>query len=293
MIARLFPFAVAAVLAVPLAASAQTPPVPQPGPTTVANPNGATTLPPNGSQRAPASYGDPGNDAVAAPKLGPQQKLGQAINRTVHYVAGDIIAPPIVYDAYAPGAKGLNGRSYAGRAVFEVPLGSYDVYVAASARKWVYPTHAGAVTGIGPQGSAIVPSFTGIGYDQDVRAGIKVTGPRVYGAVSYLTRGGNTEPRQHGVGYGVEKLADVDQLFSLYGNVFYYPNVGGRYSLDGVGDYGVSYRELRYTIGVTLRPSGSPVFLDAGYLGDRSKVRTDAPVGFNHQGPYLGLGVRF
>lgn len=112
---------------------------------------------------------------------------------------------------------GLNGRSYAGRAVFALPLGAYEVYVAASARTWVYPAHAGAVIGIGRQGSAVVPSFAGIDCDEDVRAGIRVTGPRVYGAVSYLTRGGNMEPHERGVGCGVEKLADVDQPFSLYG----------------------------------------------------------------------------
>ncbi len=126
-----------------------------------------------------------------------------------------------------------------------------------------------------------------------MRAGIKVTGPRIYGAVSYLTRGSNFEPRQHGVGYGIEKLADVDQNFSLHGSVFFYPNVSGLYTLGGAGSYGLSYREVRYLIGASIEPNHSPLFLDAGFLGDRSNVRTDAPVGFNHQGPYIGLGVHF
>jgi len=263
-------------------------------PSTVQGPGGPTTLPSPGSLPAPAPYPDPANNDTQSPPLGPQQKLGRALNRTVHYIAGDIIAPPIVYDAFSTGEKGFDGRSYAGRAVFELPLGQYDVYVGADARKWVYPTTAGFVTGIGMAGRGPLPSFAATDYDEDVRAGIKVAGPRLYGAVSYLLRGTtNDEPRVRGIGYGIEKLADVDQNFSLHGSVFYYPNVGGPYALAGAGSYGLSYRVVRYLIGASIQPNHSPVFLDAGFLGDKSTVRTDAPVGFNHQGPYVGLGIQF
>ncbi|MEA2720789.1 MAG: hypothetical protein QOJ39_2653 [Candidatus Eremiobacteraeota bacterium] len=305
MIARLVPFALAAFIAATGAASAQSTKQPQtppnPGaaeaqPSTVRGPGGYTTEPAPQQGTAPATYGtDPnsGNDFTASPKLGPQQNLGQRINHTVHYVAGDYIAPPLIYNAFAGPAKGDNYRSYAVRAAFEVPLGQYDVYVGGEGRKYQYSTRTGLVTGIGPQGIGFVPSFTAVDYDYDVRAGLKVTGPRVYGAVSYLTRGSNFEPRQHGIGYGIEKLADVDQNFSLHGNVFFYPNVNGQYSVGGAGSRGVSYREVRYTIGASIQPNHSPLFLDAGFLGDRSNVRTDAPVGFNHQGPYVGVGIHF
>ncbi len=267
-------------------------------PSTVKGPGGYTTEGASQSQSAPATYGgDPnasGNDFTSSPPLGPQKNLGQRLNRTVHYVAGDYIAPPIVYDNYAPGTKGNDYRSYAGRAVFELPLGQYDVYVGGEARTYSYDTQAGLTTGIGLQGRGFVPSFTAVDYDYDVRAGLKVTGPRLFGAVSYLTRGSNFEPREHGLGYGIEKLADVDQNFSLHGNVFFYPNVSGQYSVGGIGgNFGVSYREVRYLIGASIQPNHSPVFLDVGFLGDRSHPRTDAPVGFNHQGPYAGLGIHF
>jgi hypothetical protein len=307
MNARLSFLALAAAVALPAfvatgataRAQPQTPPNPgaaEAQPSTVIGPGGATTLPAPGSQPAPAPYGsDPasGNAFTASPPLGPQQNLGQRINRTVHYVAGDYIAPPLIWNAYGGPSKGANYRSYAARAAFEIPLGQYDVYLGGEARTYAYQTAGGGVTGIGPLGRAFIPSFTAREYDEDVRAGVKVTGPRVYGAVSYLTRGGNIEPRQHGIGYGIEKLADVDQNFSLHGSVFFYPNVGGRYSVSGAGSYGVSYRVVRYLIGASIQPNRSPVFLDAGFLGDRSRVRTDAPVGFNHQGPYAGLGIRF
>ncbi len=309
MTARFAPFAAAAFIALGATAAAQTaqPTTTQPQtppnagaaeaqPSTVTGPGGTTTRPAPGSQSSPAQYGpDPnsGNAFTASPPLGPQQDLGKRINRTVHYVVGDYIAPPLIYDAFAGPSKGENYRSYAARAAFEVPLGQYDVYVGGEGRTYTYPTRGGAVTALTPAGTAFVPSFTAREYDYDVRAGLKVTGPRIYGAVSYLTRGGNLEPRQHGVGYGIEKLADVDQNFSLHGNVFFYPNVNGQYTIGGAGSYGLSYREVRYLIGASIQPNRSPVFLDAGFLGDRSNVRTDAGVGFNHQGPYVGVGIHF
>lgn len=303
MIARYVSFALAAFVALSASASAQSTRQPQaapnPGaaeahPSTVKGPGGYTTAPTAGSQAAPASYGDPANDDVSAPKLGPQQDLGNRINRTVHYVAADYIAPPLVWNAFAGPSKGVNYRSYAGRAGFEVPVGQYDVYVGGDARKYTYPTRAGLVTGIGSQGRAFMPQFTAVDYDADVRGGLKVTGPRLYGVVSYLARGSNTgEPRERGIGYGIEKLPDLDQNFSLHGSVLYYPNVGARYSIDGVGSNAVSYRVVRYLIGASIQPNHSPVFVDAGFLGDRSRVRTDAPVGFNHQGPFVGLGIHF
>ena len=151
-------------------------------------PGGYTTEPAPQPQGAPATYGgDPnasGNDFTSSPPLGPQQNLGQRINRTVHYVAGDYIAPPIVYDAFAPGNKGLNYRSRSARAVFELPLGQYNAYVGAEARQYAYPSGNRVVTTLGGRG--FVPGFTATEFDQDIRAGIKVTGPRIYGAVSYL-----------------------------------------------------------------------------------------------------------
>ena len=306
MIARIGTLALAGVVALGAVASAQSTKAPQtppnPGaaeaqPSTVKGPGGYTTQPAPQTQSAPTTYGgDPssaGNDFTASPPLGPQQHLGQRINRTVHYVAGDYIAPPLIYDAFAGPSKGANYRSYAARAAFEVPLGQYDVYVGGEGRSYTYATRGGLVTALRPAGTAFVPSFTAREYDYDVRAGFKVTGPRIYGAVSYLTRGGNLEPRQHGVGYGIEKLADVDQNFSLHGSVFFYPNVSGQYTVGGAGSYGLSYREVRYLIGASIQPNRSPVFLDAGFLGDRSNVRTDAGVGFNHQGPYVGVGMHF
>lgn len=305
MSARLATFGLAAFFALSAAASAQTTTQPQnppnPGaaeaqPSTVTGPGGPATLPAPGSQASPTPYGpDPssGNGFTASPPLGPQQNIGEPINRTVHYIAGDYIAPPLIWNAFSPGDKGDNFLSYDARAVFEVPLGRYDAYVGGEGRSYTYPAGGAVETGLFPQGRGFVPAYTARDYDEDVRAGLKVTGPRLYAAVSFLARGDELTTHQRGIGYGIEKLADVDQNFSLHGSVFYYPNVGGNYTVGGATGYDASYRVLRYLIGVSIDPNRSPVFLDAGFLGDRSYVRTDAPVGFNHQGPYVGLGLRF
>ena len=145
----------------------------------------------------------------------------------MHYVAGDYIAPPLVWNAFSPGNRGVDYRSYAARAAFELPLGQYDAYVGGEARSYTYPAGGGIETGLAPQGTAFRPAFTAHDYDEDLRVGLKVTGPRVYGAVSYLMRDDALGVREHGVGYGIEKLADVDQNFSLHGSAFYYPTSTG------------------------------------------------------------------
>ena len=117
MIARLSLLTLAAFIAATGVASAQSTKQPQTppnrgaaeaSPSTVKGPGGYTTEPAPATSAAPATYGtdpDSGNDFTASPPLGPQQKLGERINRTVHYVAGDYIAPPLVYNASRPAAK--------------------------------------------------------------------------------------------------------------------------------------------------------------------------------------------
>ena len=60
----------------------------------------------------------------------------------------------------------------------------------------------------------------------DGRLGLKVVDPRIYIGIGYLSRSENYGyPRQGGFGFGTEKLPDLDQPFSVYGSVWYYPNV--------------------------------------------------------------------
>ena len=58
--------------------------------------------------------------------------------------------------------------------------------------------------------------------------------------------------------------------------------------------YDLAYHVLRYDMGITIKPSPeSPIFVDAGYLGDRSRNANNAPSNITRNGPFVGLGVNF
>ncbi len=163
-----------------------------------------------------------------------------------------------------------------------------------------FPAPAGSecnVTIIGGLGSTYVPAFTAKDTDVDGRLGLKIADPRIYIGVGYMYRTTNYGyPRQNGVGFGLEKLPDLDHTFSLYGSAYYYPSVKGTCGTDvcPTGPYDLQYRILKYQIGAAInfgKPAG--VFLDFGYLGDQGRNKQNAPVDFNHNGPYVGLGIHF
>jgi hypothetical protein len=85
---------------------------------------------------------------------------------------------------------------------------------------------------------------------------------------------------------------------SLYGSAFYYPSASGTYTVANAAspNNGVAYQQqyqiIKYDIGVALVIAHSPVFVQAGYSGDRYAARQNAPVGQIHTGPYIGLGAK-
>ena len=299
MIARRALF-VASVLLVltPALASAQSVPDTQalpPGFTVQQSPGGYEAAPPPGSL-PPGSPDVNASSTTASPGLGPQRQLGKPLVSAAHYIAADIIAPPVIYSPFTPGTRGDNYGSYAARAAFEVPVGNaYKIMVGASAERYAYQSSAGVVTGLAGQGRGSLPAVSIREYQIDERAGLMLVEPKIYVGVSYLQMGTTANaPRVRGLGYGLEKLVDSDRNFSLYGSVYYYPNVGGDYTVTGnPNTFDLSYKVIRYQAGVTIAPLGQPFFLDTGFLGDKSTGRRNAPGGYNHQGPFVGLGLRF
>jgi hypothetical protein len=145
-----------------------------------------------------------------------------------------------------------------------------------------------------------VPRFQARNDDFEGKFGLKVSRPRIYVGLGYLFRNTNYEggafaSQAHGVGGGLEKLPDLDQPFSLYGSVFYYPNVGTNQNQDlGNGSVGqVQYQILKYRVGATFNFGRGPVFLDLGYLGDRENNKLNASSDSSSQGPFAGLGIHF
>jgi hypothetical protein len=139
---------------------------------------------------------------------------------------------------------------------------------------------------------------------------LRVLKPRIYIAFGYMWRSNNYGyPKQNGAGVGIEKLPDLNQAFSFYGSAYYYFSVRGMYtSTSGVVNsqfpggsctpafpcsYNVGYSLLKYDIGVTYSFQTFPLFIEAGFLGDRGWAQMTAPVGFSESGPYAGIGLHF
>jgi len=251
------------------------------------------------------------------------------------FVVGDYIISPKVYNEFSPGNTGNNshdGFSYNIRGAAEFTLANLPWMLEGDYRQWNYPHNQNAPTPAGfvPGGGAVcsyspgypaagsdqacvtqigglaqnyVPAFTVRDYDFDGRFGLKIADPRIYVGVGYMYRTGNYGyPKESGVGVGLEKLPDLDQPFSVYGSVWYYPTVKGTTGTvctdptgkcATLGSYSVSYSVLKFQLGGTFNFGASPLFLDFGILGDRGNAKDASPSNFTMGGPYIGLGLHF
>jgi hypothetical protein len=126
---------------------------------------------------------------------------------------------------------------------------------------------------------------------------------RYYVSVGYVFRGTNAPgyPGEGGMGFGIDKLPDVDRAFSLYGNFWVFFNVGGNVTgpstaaLGGFSGYPftVSYRLFTYRLGATFNIPKTPLFLDLSDVGDRADVTSAAPSDAQHNALFLGAGIKF
>lgn len=246
------------------------------------------------------------------------------------FVAGDYIISPKVYNEFSPGNTGSNsngGFSYRIHGAWEFSTVGLPWMIEGDYRQYNYPHnqtaittsanagqlcdglngHAapgdpGCVTAIGGQYQTFVPAFTARDYSFDARLGLKVLDPRIYIGVGYMWRAGNYGyPKLNNVGFGVEKLPDLDQNgFTWFGSAYYYPNVKGTFNgcvtlgCTSPTNVDLAYNIFKFDIGgaFTFGPN-TPLYLEFGYLGDAGKGKTNAPSDFNETGPYVGLGLKF
>jgi hypothetical protein len=215
------------------------------------------------------------------------------------YVAGDFIISPRVYNEFSPGNAVTS--SYAFRGAMEFDAWRIPWMLAVDYRQYQYPHFCSGpgdaqcyVTTIGNTGSTYTPAHEEEDSDVDVRLGVRVLSPRIYIGVGYLERSNNYGyPGESGFGFGAEKLPDLDQLFSVFGSVWYYPEVQGRY-VDPFGvPYNLDYHDLKYEIGVLWNINRGGLFIEAGWLGDSGTVANpNDPDGYGHNGPFAGIGVK-
>jgi hypothetical protein len=187
-----------------------------------------------------------------------------ARNPYEHFIVGDYIFQPKVYNEFSPGNTGKGG-SYAVRGAVEFPAFGLPWMLEGDYRSWSYPHNSGipaaffgippsfdgnpcphsglpvalvpatgdqgCVTVIGAYGQTAVPSFTPRDTDFDGRLGLKIAEPRIYIGVGYLHREENYGyPKQNGFGFGAEKLPDLENTLSVYGSVWYYPSISGNFT---------------------------------------------------------------
>jgi hypothetical protein len=125
-----------------------------------------------------------------------------------HFIVGDYIFSPKVYDEFSPGNTGSN--SFAGRAAAEFPIGSIPFMLEGDFRYWQYPHNTTALFGrqavnpcpiAGEQGCVTLPAglgqyffpgFLNQEYDVDVKLGYKIANPRIYIGVGYIWDLNNT-----------------------------------------------------------------------------------------------------
>jgi Copper amine oxidase N-terminal domain len=226
------------------------------------------------------------------------------------YVAGDYIISPKVYNEFVPGSSSNNnsgGFSYRLHGAIEIPVMNLPWMVEVDYRQYNWQHNCGGagdpecfVTTIGGLGQSSVPTFVGRDYSFDARLGLRILKPRIYLVGGYMSRRNNYGyPEENGAGVGLEKLPDLDRVFSFYGSALYYFGVNGNYqstpqACGGTSacTYNVAYNILKYDIGVSYTFPGFPIFLEAGFLGDRGYPNNAAPIGFSESGPYAGIGLK-
>ena len=206
------------------------------------------------------------------------------------FLLGDYVISPKVSNEFSPGNSGSGSFSFHG--AYEFPAFKLPWMVGIDGRQYTYATTAGPVTTIGRTGSTTVPSFSATDREVDGRFAFRVANPRLYVGIGYAHRTNNYGyPTQSGLGFGVEKLPDLERPLSVYVEVplGYYPEPAR--NLDNAGQ-SVGYGFLKYAIGLGYNVGKSPIFVDLGYEGDRGAQRDAAPSGFTENGPYLGIGLK-
>jgi hypothetical protein len=246
-----------------------------------------------------------------------------------HFIAGDYIISPKVYNEFSPGNTGTNtsgGFSYRIHGAWEFNLINLPWMIEGDYRQFNYPHnqgvattaananqfcngvggHAapgdpGCVTAIGGNYMTFVPAFIARQYEGDARLGLKVLDPRIYIGIGYLWQSGNYGyPKLGNFGVGVEKLPDLNQGFTWYGSFYYYPNVQGNgtaclaLGCTTPTPYTLAYNVARWDFGgaFTFGPN-VPVYLEFGFLGSNGKNKQNAPIGYSYTGAYGGLGLKF
>lgn len=205
-----------------------------------------------------------------------------------------------VYSEFAAGAKDRHSSFVGSAAYLQFP---FAIKVDARQDEFTSSDNTGGqgILFLTPDGASnFSPQFSARQSNVDARLELQLLDPHIYLGVAYLQTANNYDfPKLRGVGLGLEKLPDFDPSFGVYFSAFYYPTVTGKFtnsdmtSLNFGQSFTQQYRLLKYDVGVDIPIQKSPVYLAAGFGGDRFYHRHGAAIDQTHAGPYIALGVRF
>ena len=157
-------------------------------------------------------------------------------------------------------------------------------------------THFATIDG----GTSFTPVFWAHQVSLDGRFEYEIANPRIYVGLGYIYTSNNYGyPHWDGVGVGVEKLPDLRPGISYYGSAFYYPTATGYYTVtspfssNAGKTYETQYSIWKLDIGLALVLRHFPLYLYGGFGDDAYGAKKNVPIGQTHDGPYLGLGVKF
>jgi len=149
-------------------------------------------------------------------------------------------------------------------------------------------------------GTALTPVFLGRQSTLDARLEYQVAAGRIYVGLGYLHAANNYGyPQLNAAGVGIEKLPDLRSGLNFFGSAFYYPSASGNYTVTdpASSNAGKSYQQVyqiaKYDVGFALAATRFPLYLYGGFSADHYTAKQNAPIGQTHDGPYIGLGVKF
>ena len=231
------------------------------------------------------------------------------------FIAGDYIFSPSVYNEFNNGNHSSGGNGgYAIHGAGTFSIGDLGFMVGGYFDHWPYQHNCTTVNGvqqlncyvtvIGGNGSAPVAATNNL-YDQDVdaRLGIGIAKLDIYVGGSYLWMSNNYGyPSLNGVGFGAEKLPNLNHNLSIFGSIYYYPSVTGNANVQLPNHYPATgfhsatlplqYDILKYQGGLTYSFGSFPMFIEAGWTGNSWTNKENAPVNRSYNGPFVGLGFR-
>jgi hypothetical protein len=256
------------------------------------------TVPPTAPPTAPPTPQPP---PPATPAPTPSPTPAPPAHVYEHFVVGDYIGAPNVDNQLSPNSNTtVWGASYAGRGAVEFKMNALPLMAEGYAEQYTYSHPAGAVGTIGGSGSTFVPAFLPIDGDVSARLGLRVANPRIYVATAYMVATNNYGyPRTHGLGFGVEKLPDLDRPLSVFASYYYYPeNEGSFTDLSSGTNFLLQYRFQQYQAGIAYNLPFAAfkfgrIFFEAGFMGNQATNKQFLPINGHESGGFAGLGVHF